>query len=1135
MRTLILLFCLIFPVVVFSQEADSLLTKTRKPIQDSIQVDTLSINPYQFEVRTSQGKLISSEAYKVDYGKGILIPSEELLATEEILEIRYRKYPKHLTKNYRQFDPKLIIDKPRSEKGLYQLNETKDADNYKPFDGLNTTGSISRGITTGTNQNSVLDSKLDLQITGKISEDVNIRASIQDSDIPIKENGYSQNLNEFDQIFIEIYSDYWNIRGGDIDLEQNESYFGNFQKKVQGLSVGANLNPEGNETDVFGAGALVRGVFTRNEFSGQEGNQGPYKLTGPNGETFALIVSGSENVYVNGVRLKRGEEEDYTIDYNAGEIRFNPTYPITSEMRITVEFQYSDRNYTRIAATAGAEHREKDWEVGGFVYNESDLKNQPLQQDLTDEQKQVLADAGDNEEDMYAPSAFPDDFSENKVLYKKEDQDGIEIYVHSTDEEEDLYQVKFSNVGSNNGNYVIADETSIAKIYEYIPPEDGVPQGSYEPITQLHPPTKLQLAVINGGYHPSEKTDLKFELAGSSYDQNLFSDKDKGDNEAVAGHFEGRQRLITTEDTTQINAFAKLDYVQDNFESIEPLYNVEFGRDWNLVEETGDQALIDAGVEYTQPKKGFARYNFQHLDYAKNYSGSRHVLNSRLHFGDFSTRINGSYMENNSKKFSSEFSRINTQARYDFKKMWTGAVFDMEDNQQRDSINQLTELSQQYQNYEVFTGIGDSTDVYAEAGYRYRVTDSLRNTQMQRVNSSHNYYLKSQLINSENSMLSLYANYRTINHKDSIQEKEKSLNSRLQYQQFIFNKVVSLNTTYETNSGNLPQQEYTFVEVDPGKGEYTWNDYNGDGVQDLDEFEISPYPDEANYVRVLLPNQIFIKVRENRLSQILNLNFQQLRQEKGADYWLTHFYNQTSYIIDRKVERDGNNFNLNPFSAKGGELAGNTNFRNTVFFNRGRQHLSTSYTYLTSTTKNLLATGLQENTLESHQIDFNHQFNETWQTKFKSELNHSGNTSEQFHNRDYRIKGYKINPKISYYLNEDTRFDVFYKYYQRHNRIGEEEQLNQQNLGASFDFSKEQKFSLNGEFNYIYNNFSGDSFSPVAYEMLQGLKEDKNFTWQVLFQKKITDFLDLNLSYYGRKSKESPMIHTGSVQLKAYF
>ena len=67
------------------------------------------------------------------------------------------------------------------------------------------------------------------------------------------------------------------------------------------------------------------------------------------------------------------------------------------------------------------------------------------------------------------------------------------------------------------------------------------------------------------------------------------------------------------------------------------------------------------------------------------------------------------------------------------------------------------------------------------------------------------------------------------------------------------------------------------------------------------------------------------------------------------------------------------------------------------------------------------------------------------------------------------------------------------------------------------------------------NNFEGSNNSPVAYQMLEGLQPVKNYTWSLLFQKKINSFLNLNLNYLGRKSETSKTIHTGTIQLKAIF
>ena len=336
---------------------------------------------------------------------------------ENTIQIEYLRYPNFLTKVYKQLDDKVIVD--RSANGLqplYKLENTNKRDTFIPFDGLTTSGSISRGVTIGNNQNSVLNSELDLQISGKLSDKVSLRASIQDANIPLQESGYSQRLDEFDQVFIELFSDDWNIRAGDIDLVNTKSYFANFSKRVQGLFVKANLS---DRTSVFASGALVRGQYAKSTFTGQEGNQGPYKLRGNNGELYVLVISGSERVYVNGILKKRGENNDYIIDYNAGEITFTSLFPITSEMRIVIEYQYSDRSYTRFVTYGGANYTTKNWSLGGYLYSENDVKNQPLQQNLSAEQAQILVNAGDNSNLMSAPSAYIDSYSENKILYKK--------------------------------------------------------------------------------------------------------------------------------------------------------------------------------------------------------------------------------------------------------------------------------------------------------------------------------------------------------------------------------------------------------------------------------------------------------------------------------------------------------------------------------------------------------------------------------------------------------------------------------------------------------------------------------------------------------------------------------------------
>ena len=1119
-----------------AQEQTSNYRTKKVALKNLIKVDSVSINSSHFLIRKKDGTLLDSTFYNIDFTKALLT-FKKFVETDSII-IEYLRYPDFLTKIYKQLDESIIVENTDNLDKLYKLSQPSTSKNFVPFDGLTTSGSISRGVTIGNNQNSVLNSELDLQISGKLNDKVSLRASIQDANIPLQESGYSQRLDEFDQVFIELFSDSWNIRAGDIDLQNTDSYFAKFSKRVQGLSINANLDHDTSKTNLFASGALVRGQFSRSQFTAQEGNQGPYKLQGQNGELFVLIVSGSETVYVNGVAVGRGENKDYIIDYNAGEIIFNATFPITSEMRITVDYQFSDRNYSRFIAYGGGTHESEKLKIGISVYTENDAKNQPLQQNLSTEQVQILANAGDNRTLMTSLSAVSESFNENRILYKKELINSVEAFVFSNDPNDELFGVKFTRVGDNQGNYIVSNINAISNIYEYVEPIAGVFQGNYEPIVQLIAPTKLQMAVVNGTYQPSEKTSVDFEFAGSKNDLNLFSSLDDANNNGFAGKLKLTQSIAKNDSLWSLNAFVDADYIQENFRTIERLYNAEFNRDWNVENPLGNQQLLITGLHLAHSKKGIANYQFEHLNYSENFNGNRHVVFANLNLNKFNIFSNSSALTASSNLNTSTFLRSFNRIKYNFNKGWIGTKVAIENNEQKDKVTkELTPLSQKFSSYEVFTGIGDSTKVFVEIGYKNRVNDSIRDNRLQKVNTSNTYYINSKLIQNTNSNLALYVNYRMLKSEDESVEGEQSLNSRLQYSQKFFNQIVLWNTVFETNSGTLPQQEFTYVQVEPGQGAYTWIDYNNNGIQELEEFELAQFQDQGTYIRVLLPNQIFIKTHQNRLSQTLTINPQQWSTAEGESkkFW-SHFYNQTSYLIDRKVKRDGNNFNLNPFESEAqNQLGLQLNFRNVLFLNRGKQRYTTSYTYLSNKARNVLSFGFIENGLKSHQLDFNHKIAETWLITVQSAFDKTESASENFVSKNFNINETRFNPKLSYLLNDNTRFDVFYQHTTKDNTIGDLESLKQQKYGVSFAVTNNQKSAISGEFNYFSNDFQGNTNSPVGYQMMEGLQPGKNFTWSLLAQKKLTKFLDLNLNYFGRKSETSNVIHTGTIQLKAYF
>jgi len=951
----------------------------------------------------------------------------------------------------------------------------------------------------------------------------------------LQNGGYSQKLDEFDQIFIELFSDKWNIRAGDLFLENRKTSFLNFNKKVQGLSTNFTFGTPENKTNVFASAALVRGQYAKSKFIGQEGNQGPYKLRGSNGELYVLVISGSERVFVNGILLKRGENNDYTIDYNAGEIRFTSLFPITSEMRINIEYQYSDRNYTRFVTYFGATHEQEKWNIGAYVYSENDVKNQPLQQELSAEQAQILVNAGDNPALMTASSAYVDTYAENKILYKKTILNGVEVYESSDNPQDVLYNVKFSFVGDKLGNYDIVNSAAVGKIYSYTPPINNVKQGRYEPITRLIAPTTIQIATITGSYTPSEKSTVDFELGVSNNDLNLFSSQDDGNNNGLAGKINAKKRLFTGK--WNVDAFADFQFVQKDFKTIERLYTIEFDRDWNLASVSGNQSLLVSGLNFKLPKKGLFTYQFEKLDFTNSFSGSRHSINGLFTFKKWNIQNEGSFLNSNATLTDSKFIRNQTQTRYHFSKNWVGASLRLEDNKEKiKSTNQYSALSQKFTEYGAFLGRGDSTKVYTELGYLHRSNDSIQNGFLKRVNTSQSYYMKSKLIQNEKTDFSVFVNYRNLKYVDEIRENEPSLNSRILYSSRFFNQLLQTTTAFETASGSIPQQEFTYLEVEPGQGVYTWNDYNGNGIQELQEFEIAPFPDQAKYVRIFLPNQIFKKTHQNKLSQTITLNPNQWQNEKDFRKVISYFYNQTSYLIDRKIERNGSNFDLNPFNASDENLLGlNVSFRNSLFYNRGKQDHSVTYTYLNSQSKNLLSIGSLENSTSSHQLQYQHLYKKSWLFGLNSKTSKTASLVENFAFRDYTIEGYQVAPKISYLFSRNTSWDLFCEFQNKENKIGELETLKQIRIGTSFNYASEKHLTMNGEFSLYENKFNGDDFSGAGFQMLEGLQPGKNLTWRLLIQRSLTEFLDVNLNYQGRKSETSQTIHTGSVQLRAYF
>lgn len=1099
----------------------------------AIKIDTLVLVPNSFQLFNANKEVLDSTYFDFNYNTNLLIFKKEF---NDTLTVNYFYLPEFLTKKYVVFDKKQIV--PNDDGILLRLQDKKINKTSSLLEGLQTSGSISRAVTLGNNQNTVLNSNLDLQIGGKLSETVAIKASIQDSNIPIQEGGYSQKIDEFDQIFIELSSKNWRIRAGDLFLENRQSNFLNFNKKVQGLLTHVSWESSKASNSIFASAALVRGQYAKSTITPTEGNQGPYKLRGSNNELYVLIISGSENVFINGVVQQRGEDKDYVIDYNAGEIKFNPTKPITSEMRIVVEYQFSERNFSRFLTYNGYERKSNKWKFGTYLYSENDIKNQPLQQSLSQDQIAILQNVGDNQDLMIAPSAFQDTFSENKILYKKVLLPGIEIFQYSNNPLDVLYQVKFLFVGENKGDYKIINSSAIGKIYEYTPPIAGVKQGNFDPIVQLFAPNKLQIVTFSNQLNINN-TKIDNEIALSNSDKNLFSSIDDQNNQGIAIKLNIEQQIPFKKIEAKI--ISKTNWIQQAYQPVERIYTIEFNRDWNLIHSAGNQFFTSNGFEFKNKKKDslfnnwVVNYHWDKLNYSKDFDGNKHNFNFNFNSKKWLIQSYSSYMSNKNSVSTSQFFRTQSKGVYQYKKLFTGINHRAENVKEiNNSTQTLTSITQKFNDMGVFIGRGDTTKVYTQLGYNYRVNDSLKNNILQRVNQSHTSYLKSQLIQNENTQLQLFSSYRILKFTNA-KEDLQSINLRLLYNQSYWKQVFQTNILYEIVAGTIAQQEFTFLEVEPTRGVYMWNDYNNNGIQELQEFEIATFPDLAKYIKVFLPNQVFKNSYQNKWSLSFIFNGGALEKVNGFSKFMHKWFNQTVWNIDKKTIRDSNTFQWNPFENEANILGNLLVLKNSLFYNRAKQSNSWVYNYSLSKNKTLLNFGVQEYNSEQHQIQFFHLIKKFWLIQFQASVQQEISLSDSYFSRNFELNGFDLQPKITLQFNTNASLDLFYNYLEKENQLADFETLSQNQWGMNFIYNHANGFTSNGSLSFISNNFSGNVLSPVGFQLLQGLNVGKNYTWNFSLQKNLTEYLDVSVLYQGRKTETSPAVHTGTIQLRAFF
>lgn len=1042
----------------------------------------------------------------------------------------------------------------------FSYNPGKASVDNSEYGSLRTMGNISRGIGFGNAQDVVVNSNLNLRLNGSLANDVEVIAVISDESTPIQPEGNTQQIQDFDQVYITLKKDQGSITIGDFLMQNNqESYFMKYYKKSRGLQFQNETTVKGFKTSQSAEVAISRGRFSRNRINGIEGNSGPYRLNGENDEIFIIVIAGTENVYLDGKLLTRGEENDYVINYNSGEITFTPKVLITQYSRIVVEFQYSDRNYARTVSRVGGTISKGNTTFYTNFFNEMDLKTQPFQQsfqgsDTTNSISalDVLRQAGD-EQAFLENARMLDAYDTERIMYKRVEGSGTSFFQYADDPTENttFYDVSFSFVGQGNGSYNQAQTGANGKVFEFV----GIGAGAYAPVEVLIAPQRLN--VFNAGIvreTQHKKSGIEYSLSG--LDKNTISNLDDQDNQGFGLKlFTERNRQLKD---SQLRFSSNLNYelVSPRFQYVERFRSVEFDRQWNkILDNPQDLAslipryehIASAGLALEKDRDNLVSNNTSLFYRPFSFSGINNITTAHFRWKGFSSRNSFEWLQST----ISEDTNSTQNNFYSLRSALERRIFDLRSGveytlEQSSFLNNDSLVRKSY-GFDAFRFFLQSAK---EGNVQYGLSAQQRNDRLPKNDAyslatvGRDLNLNVQYTDKERNRVSLITTARQLAIQDTLlssRPTENTLQSRLEIDFTAFKRFVRGRTFYEIGSGQEQRREFQYLEVQPGNGVYIWNDYDSNGLKTLNEFEIASDLDRqrANYIRVFTPVQGFISTNTTKISQTLELNPRVFVKNAQQNPIWSRFSLLSSVIVEEKVLPSNFISFLVPTSNSTEDtslISNSRNLRSTLFFNRTGSVYAMDYSILSNSSKILLTNGFDSRENLEHVVNSRINLNRILTFNLRLRQGNKLYSSQFFTNRSYDYTFWNVEPKLQFVLRNKFRADLKTAWFRATNlpELGGEKS-NSLEIGTDVKYTQPQKGTLQAAVSYINVIYTGESSSTLGYELLRGLQNGNNATWNLSYQRTVAKNIQLNISYDGRKSEDAPVIHIGRVLARYLF
>ena len=1025
---------------------------------------------------------------------------------------------------------------------------------------LQRSGSLRRGVVVGTNQDLFLESGLNFEISGHITDDIEVVASLTDRSTPIQPDGTTQTLREFDQVYIRLMHEMGMMQMGDIDIRLDQSNFAVIDRRLQGVGLQADLNRYGTYE---GSAAVLRGQYREMQFTGEDGVQGPYRLSGADNEQFIIVLAGSERVYINGERMTRGEENDYIIDYGLGEITFTSDRIITDHSRITVDFQYLRDAYTRsvVAADAGHDHLLNNRvSFGATVIREADNVNLSTQLFLTEQEREVLRQAGDDPQLAIISGADSVGFRRDAdfLLYSRIDTlfqgQEYQIFKHIPGDSSGVYRVQFSRVPDGEGDYRRVGRAANGILYEWA----GPGMGNYMPRRRLSRPVEQSMVALRSRVRATRKLNLYGEWAGSYFDRNRLSPVDNENNQDMSFLAGVQLDPVSTRIGTVLFDL-KGRYEGEHFAYFDRVREVEFDRRWNLthMEDSREERLegtvswvptgntrLDFGAGGLQ-RSGFqgVRGDLRLVSREEGLPGVDYLV-ERIESEDRNFGENGTWWRQRGRvDYDISLPAGNLQPEFEF---------EQEDRLQKDSVADSL-LAGSLQFIEVGPGLyyllSDRFRIGSTIRYREdrgvlngRLADESRGITQRYVMD----YRHSSLFQTRNTI-----GLRQRQFEEIFRIEQQRLDSRGVLLRSVtdyrpWNRFIETQFLYDANTERRPLLQEAFIEVGPELGQYIWVDLNDDGVQQVDEFFPEQSPNEGSFIKQLVPSEELFPVIALRARWRTTVNPEQLIDPFDARYsgWL-HFLsgirwhslfdireeNRTEQLEDIYLMR------LNRFRDDSLTINGRIFIEQDVEFFRNNTRTEFRITADRMRSQQRQASGLEKRSSDNVRVRGGGRISRRFRILTSANLLSTENRSETFASRNYTIRGGEVRPRLDIRWSQSVQSGAGFSLISKTDHypenpasvrgvtlLADSRTTFGRRLQASVRLER-RSFVLTG----------GPSTSMGEFELTDGAGLGQTWAWSLQSDYRISDFLRASLQYDGRTVPARPAIQTLRFTVNAVF